>query len=166
MVYGCLNGHSRRVLLWSILPEQYSSVADVAGRFVAVESVLSNQYTYDQGLGVVNLGDGAAYSVASLLWPIDGTPQADPATPGPWPIETFVLNHTGRTARLYSTFAPGAGPGSNPTGQVLDVIGPDHQDRVLATTTAGAIPPASLAYHGDTVTWTENGIPNSARAPG
>jgi Protein of unknown function (DUF4232) len=165
-VYGCVLGSTRRVWLGVAgSPEQANSIASVAGHFVAFQSVLNNQYTYAQNLQVVNLADGTGYSVASLSWPIGGSPEASPATPGPWPIEAFALNAGGLTARLYSTFAPGSGPSSQPDGQVLDVVGAHGYDQTLATTAAGAIAPGSLAYHGNTVSWTENGVAESADVP-
>jgi hypothetical protein len=163
-VYGCLTGKTRRVLLWVELPEQQISVAGTAGHDVAVQSVVSNQYTYERSIDVVNLANGTGYSIAGLSWPIDGTPTASPATPGPWPLEAFALGPTGLSARLYATFAAGSSPAAQPSGQVLDVIGPHGYDRTLATTAAGAIAPSSLAYHGHTVSWVQNGVTQSADA--
>lgn len=161
-VYGCLKGHTRRVWLWIKLPEVRSSVKAAVGQHVVVQSVSSNQYAYGRSLQAIDLADGTSYWIASLASPLGGAPQADPASPGPWPLEAFSLGSTGLTARLYATFAPGAGSTSEPSGQVLDVIGPHDYDRTLARTSAGAITPTSLAYHGDEVTWDQDGVPKSA----
>ncbi len=161
-VYGCLIGDTRRVLLWVNLMEQQSSVKQVAGRYVAVESIVNNQYTYARSLSMIDLANGAGYSIGSLNWPLGGESSGDPRTPGPWPLEAFVLGANGRTARLYGTFAAGASSSAHPTGQVLDVIGYRHFNRTIATTGASAISPASLTYNGREVTWTQDGAAHSA----
>jgi hypothetical protein len=79
-------------------------------------------------------------------------------------VEAFTLGPDGRTARLYDTFAANASPSATPTGQVLDLIGFHHFRRQLATSSPGGIVPASLAYDGHTVTWTQNGSLQSVRA--
>jgi len=162
-VYGCVRGHTRRVLLWVKVPEQQSSLQGSVGHDIAVQSVLNNQYGFSQSLWVVNLLDGATYPIASYGGNVEtGTVSGNPATPGPWPLEGFAMSSKGLTARLYDTFAPGSGLAAEPTGQVLDVIGPRGYDRTLALTGPGAIAPASLAWQGSVVIWTQNGTPESA----
>lgn len=97
-VYGCVEGSTRRVLLWEVGaeipgagPERTGSLKQVAGRFVAVEAVTS-------------------------------------------------------------------------TGQVLDLIGFHNFSRQLATSPPGGIEPASLAFKGQMVTWTQDGEQRSASA--
>ncbi len=157
-MYGCLRGSSRLVLLWDVQLEQTGSLQQVAGRFVAVRTTLSNQYTFDEAVSVFDLRNGATYSIASLTAPLGGMSEGHPATLGPWPLERFVLGADGRSVRLYDTFAASV----MPTGEVLDVIGYHRFRRRLATSASGAIMPTSLAYHGHTVTWTQDRSPRSA----
>ena len=161
-VYGCVRGHTRRVLLWVKGPDplQQNSVQGWAGNNIAVQSSLSDQYGFSQSIKVVNLVDGVSYGIESYGG------QVETGTTAGEPLQAFALSTTGRTARLYETPAPGSFPPVPPTGQVLDVVGPDHYDRTLATTTPGAIPPSSLSFHGSTVSWTENGTQRSAEVRG
>lgn len=167
-VYGCVKGRRNKVFLWQDHHKlgEYSSgsVSQAAGHFLAIQSSSGDQYAYDTSLEVVNLRTGASYAIASESEPISGPATGNPSTPGPWPIQAFVLGSDGRTARLYETFPASSTQGYNtpPSGQVLDVIGFHHFRVQLATSQPGGIAPSSLAYHGHTVTWTQNGVPHSA----
>ncbi len=163
VIYGCLNGSESAWSLWESGVRQNGSLGQVDGRFVAVQSTTSDQYEWDTSLDVVDLRSGGSYSIAGESEPLDGPAAGDPATPGPWPIETYVLGPDGRTARLYDTFIPGAGAYSGTVvSQVLDLIGFHHVDDRLATSAPDGIAPQSLAYDGRTVTWTQDGSPQSA----
>jgi hypothetical protein len=156
-VYGCLEGSVRIV-------ELGGSVEQVAGPFVAEEGSQSDQYRYTASLEVVDLRSGRSYVVASLEQPIWGEASGEPATPGTWPLEAFVLGSDGRTARLYDIFPKHPNPSYDavPSGQVLDLIGFHHFRRQLAVSGPGEIAAASLSYRDHTVTWTQNGAPRSA----
>ncbi len=129
----------------------------VAGPFVAVETSTSNQYEYNEGLEVFDLRSGASYGISGVQEPID-----QPASPEPSHLETYVLAANGRTVALYATFAAGASSGSTPTGQLLEVLGFHDFHQVLATTGPNTIAPASLAFNGQTASWTQNGEQRSA----
>jgi hypothetical protein len=172
LVFGCVKGSTRAVMLWEVGPEvapgvveTSGSVGQVAGRFVAVEATTSNQYEYNSSIEVFDLRSGAHYPIEAVREPIDeGAP--------PWAprLERYVLAGDGRTVRLYgppvsATGAPGApGAPTTPAPQTLDLLGFHHFERQLATGPPGAIAPASLAVHGATVTWTQNGEQLSASA--
>jgi hypothetical protein len=163
VVYGCVNGSESAWPLWQSSLRQSGSVAEVNGRFVAVRSRTSDQYEFDLSLDVVDLRSGRRYSIAWESEPLGGGVAGDPSTPGPWPIEAFVLGPDGRTIRLYDKLIAGASQYSGTVvGQVLNVIGFHHLNRQLATSPPGAIASASLAYDGHKVTWTQNGSPQSA----
>jgi hypothetical protein len=167
-VYGCVKGSSKAWTLWEtemhLTQSKGGAVKQVAGRYVAVETNSENQYGFDHSIDVFDLRDGASYSVAWVAGELGGLTRGEPPTPGPLALEAFVLAPDGRTARLYDTLAPppNAGAAAIPTGQVLDLIGFHHFRSQLATSAPGGIEPASLAYDGHTVTWTQNGAPQSA----
>jgi hypothetical protein len=163
-VYGCLEGSTRAVPLWEVVPgpgpspDKTGSVKHVAGRFVAVETSTSNQYEYNQALEVFDLRSGASYGISGVQEPID-----EPGGMGAPRLETYVLADNGRTAALYATFAAaGTSSGSTPTGQLLEVLGFHDFHQVLATTGPNTIAPASLTFNGQTVSWTQNGEQHSA----
>jgi hypothetical protein len=110
-----------------------------------------------------NLATGTGYTDASAGGPIGGPPTGTPNALS-WPLDGFVLGPDGRSARLYDTYPANAETESNPSpnGELLDVIGPHHFKRILATAQPGTIDPSSLAFHGNTLTWTESGMPESA----
>jgi hypothetical protein len=167
-VYGCVNGSKRAWSLWEtqnyLTQSKGGAVKQVAGPYVAVAASTNNQYGFEQSLAVSNLRTGASYAVASVAGELSGVTSGEPATPGPWPLETFVLGPDGRTARLYDTFAPppNANTAAPVTGQVIDLIGFHRFRRQLATSAPGGIARASLGYDGRTVAWTQNGTPQSA----
>jgi hypothetical protein len=162
-VYGCVNGSTRRVWLWETQAESSGSVTQVAGRFVAVNWMRGDQYEYDRYVDVVDLRSASSYSIAEVTEPISGTPEGNPPTPGPWPLDGFALGSDGRTARLYDTYAANTSSmyNSAPVRQVLDLVGFHNYRRQLATGDPGAIMPGSLAYHDHTVTWTQDGAPRA-----
>lgn len=159
-VYGCVNGSTRRIWLWEILPETRGSVTQVAGRFVAFDWLRDDQYEYDHYVIVVDLRTASAYSVAELTQPLTELPEGNPPTPGPWPLDGYTLGTDGRTARLYDSYV-GTMFNQILVGQVLDLVGFHGYDRQLATGGPGAIIPKSLAYHDHTVTWTQDGSPRA-----
>jgi hypothetical protein len=167
-VYGCVQGSKRAWALWEtqnyLTQSKGGAVKQVAGPFVAVEASTNNQYGFEQSAAVYDLRSGASYAIAHVAGELAGPTSGEPATPGPWPLETFVLGPDGRTARLYDTFAPPPNPSTAApvTGQVLDLIGFHHLRRQLATSAPGGIARTSLGYDGHTVTWTQNGTPQSA----
>jgi hypothetical protein len=167
-VYGCLAG---RKLAWGLWESEHNltqartgSVRQVAGRFLAFAESFNDQYGFSQSLEVADLGNGATYTVA-MLAESEGTIGGNPPSPGPAPLEAFRLARNGRSLRLYDTFAPSAKPNFSapPTGQVLDVIGFHHFERLLARSAPGVIEPGSLSYNGRTAAWTQNGVRRSAR---
>ncbi len=172
LVFGCVKGSTRAVMLWEVGPEvapgvveTSGSVGQVAGRFVAAEATTSNQYEYNQSIEVFDLRSGAHYPVIAVREPIDeGAPAWAPR------LERYLLASDGRTVRLYGppanmTPPPGApGADTTPAPQTLDLLGFHHLERQLATGPAGAIAPASLAVKGSTVTWMQNGEQLSASA--
>jgi hypothetical protein len=176
LVFGCVKGSTRAVMLWEVGPEiapgvveTSGSVRQVAGPFLAAEATTSNQYEYSQSIEVFDLRSGAHYPIAAVREPID-----EPAPPGAPRLERFVLAGDGRAARLYGPPASATGttgatgvtgaPGTSttPATQTLDLLGFHHLDRQLATGPPGSIAPASLALNGTTVTWTQNGARQSA----
>jgi hypothetical protein len=177
LVFGCVKGSTRAVVLWEVGPEiapgvveTTGSVRQVAGRFLAAEATTSNQYAYSQSIEVFDLRSGAHYPVAAVQEPID-----EPAPPGAPRLERFVLAGDGRTVRLYgppanatgrtgATGATGTSTSTTAAVQTLDLLGFHHLDRQLATSPPGSIAPASLAVNGDTGTWTQNGEQQSASA--
>jgi hypothetical protein len=167
-VYGCVQGRPRIVELWETEAGGYGgnegSVKQVAGRFVAVQFSHWDQYVSEESLAVVDLRSGSEYSVASVSQPIWGEASGEPATPGTWPLEAFVLGSDGRTARLYDTFPVHPNPSYDaaPSGQVLELIGFHRFRRSLAVSGPGGIAATSLSYRDHTVTWTQNGAPLSA----
>jgi hypothetical protein len=163
VVYGCVKDSGSAWPLWEPSPRQSGSVAQVNRQFAAVESRTSDQYKFDVSLDVVDLRSGRSYSIASESEPLGGGVAGDPSTPGPWPIEAFVLGSDGRTVRLYEKFTAGASEYSGTVvGQVMDVIGFHNFDRRLATSPPGGIAPGSLAYDGPRVTWTQDGTRHTA----
>jgi hypothetical protein len=163
-VYGCVEGSTRAVALWEApaaetmaTPQRSGAVKQVAGRFVAIESTTSNQYEDAQSIQVFDLGSGARYDLASEQEPLGQT-----SVPAGRHLETWVLGADGRTAALYGTYAAGPSAGANPTGQVLDLLGFHSSSSQLAAGPPGAIAPASVAFNGATVTWTQDGEPHSA----
>jgi hypothetical protein len=184
LVFGCVKGSTRAVMLWEVGPEvapgvteTAGSVRQVAGPFLAAEATTSNQYEYSQSIEVFDLRSGAHYPIAAVSEPID-----EPAPPGAPRLERFVLAGDGRAVRLYGPPASATGttgatgsegatgvtgaPGTTttPATQTLDLLGFHHLDRQLATGPPGSIAPASLAFNGTTVTWTQNGARQSASA--
>jgi len=164
-VYGCVIGSARTVQLWEVVPgagpapQTTGSVKRVAGPFVAVETSTSNQYEHTQTLQVLDLRSGAGYTLSATVEPID-----EPVALAPR-LEAYVLAADGRTAALYATFPTGASTGSaapSPTGQILEVRGLHAFRHVLATAGSGAIVPASLAFNGETASWTQGGEARSA----
>jgi len=163
VVYGCVKGSSSAWPLWRPSRRQTGWVAQVNRQFVAVDSRTSDQYAFDASLRVFDLRTGRSYSIASESEPLSGATTGKPSTPGPWPIERFVLGPDGRTARLYERFAAAANDYSGTViGQVLDVIGFHASTRRLATSPPGGIAPGSLAYDGHRVTWTQDGTRRAA----
>jgi hypothetical protein len=166
--YGCVEGSLRIVSLWGMGPEDWGvsgfPVKQVAGRFIAVQFSAESQYEYAAWVTVVDLRSGSSYTVASLSQPTDEEASGEPPTPGPWPLEAFALGSDGRTARLYDTFSTHPNPSYEAarTGQVLDLVGFHHFRRQLAVSGPGVIAAMSLSYNNQTVTWTQNGAPQSA----
>lgn len=158
VVYGCLKDSSSAWPLWSASRSQTGWVAQVNRQFIAVDSRTGDQYAFDASLSVFDLRAGGSYSIASESEPLGGPATGNPSTPGPWPVEKFVLGPDGRTVRLYERFAAAANDDSGTViGQVLDAIGFHTAARRLATSPPGGIAPASLAYDGHRVTWTQDG---------
>ncbi len=169
-VYGCIAGSTRAVLLWEVVPgpgpgpapETSGSVRRVTGPFVAVETSTSDQYEYNQSLEAIDLRSGSSYAISGVAEPID-----EPVPESPR-LETYVLAADGRAAALYATFPPGAttemSAAPAPTGQLLEVRGFHSFHQVLATPGPNTVAPASLAFNGQTASWTQNGEPRSASA--
>jgi hypothetical protein len=172
LVFGCVQGSTRAVMLWEVGPEvapgvveSTGSVGQVAGRFLTAEATTGNQYEYSQSIEVFDLRSGAHYPIATVREPID-----EPAPPGAPRLERYLLAEDGRTVRLY-------GPPINATGttgdssasttaatQTLDLLGFHHLDRQLASGPPGAIAPASLALGAGTIAWTQSGEQHTASA--
>jgi hypothetical protein len=173
-VFGCVKGSTRAVLLWEVTPgpgpgpETTGSVKQVAGRFIAVETSTSNQYDYEQGIEVFDLRSGASYAITGMSGSVEEAAGLEPSRPQPPTEEAYVLAPDGRTAALYATYpAPATASGSSSptaTGQLVEVLGFHDFHAVLATTGPNVIPPASLAFNGTTVTWTQDGEQRSASA--
>jgi hypothetical protein len=169
-VYGCLIGSRVAQQLWTSSGDPFQAasgaVRQVAGRFIAFVSEGSNQYTRSRAVDVVDLGNGRGYTIAEIEEEMSLHVTGEPPTPGPWPLQTFVLGPDGRTARLYNTYVPPTSAlvqaTASPAGQVLDLIGFNGLVRQLATSAPGGIPASSLAYDGHTVTWTHDGSSESA----
>jgi len=163
VVYGCVKGSLSAWPLWRASRRQSGSVAQVNRQFVAVDSRASDQYAFDASLRVFDLRSGRSYSIASESEPLSGGATGDPSTPGPWPVEKFVLGPDGRAVRLYERFTAAANDYSGTViGQVLDVIGFHKSARRLATSPPGGIAPGSLTYDGHMVTWTQDGTRRAA----
>jgi len=162
-VWGCVRGNASAWELWEPTAGWEGAVRQVAGTYVAVEKAISAAGSYRRSLSVTDLLSGSVYVVAHLERPLaGGAESSEPQTPGPWPLEAFALAPDGYTARLYDTFAAGAGSGAKPTGQVLDLVGPQSSQRELASGPPGAIAPASLSCAGRTVRWSQSGAARSA----
>lgn len=166
-VWGCVNGSASAWELWTpgagAAMSRSAAVRQAAGPYVAVEKVAGGPAPVKRSLAVTDLATGSIYVAAHLEAAAAGAVlSAEPATPGPWPLEGFVLASDGNVARLYSTFQPGAGPGAPVTGQVLELVGPQGLHRVLASSAQGSIASASLVCSGSTVRWTQAGQLESA----
>ncbi|HEV3046875.1 MAG TPA: hypothetical protein VGY13_05885 [Solirubrobacteraceae bacterium] len=170
-VYGCVKGAANVVSLWEAGPEtpyggaeKSGAVKQVAGRFVAAEALTDNQYEHSSSLTVFDLRDGASYELEGTVEPI-----SQPSPPKATKLERFVLGGDGHTAALYATYAPSAATATgspagqqSPTGQELVLLGFRHFEQVLASGAPASIAPASLAFNGAAVSWSENGVPRSA----
>ncbi len=163
-VFGCVLGSPRLVTLWEAGPDRGGSVERVNGRFVLVQSDVSNQYESSTELTVFDLRSGASYGLGGTsepLFPLSSYAEERP--------EIYVLASNGRTAILYEklavTVAAGlSGPATTtPTGQALVLLGFHHYRSQIATATPSAIEPSSVSFNGQVVSWTQEGAPRSAR---
>ncbi len=162
LAYGCLLGSRRKFSLWQIVDAFTTSangkVEQVVGPYLAYSASSGSQYEADQRDTVIDLRSGHTYSVASVIAPLSGGTTADPPTPGPYPLRTFVLGPDGRSARLYNSYAAGASPGTAPSGEVLDLIGFRATPQQIASSGPGGIAPGSVTFDGHTVGWTQDGV--------
>jgi hypothetical protein len=165
-VFGCVDGSTRARPLWGPGDIPYETVSgsiqQVSGRFVAFETETDVKGSNDWTIEVADLRSGASYEVASWEQSLPFDEQPSPAKS---PVQALVLGPDGRTACLEEVFDANVAPSASeplPTRQVLVLLGFHHFHLRLAISVPGGIVPGSVAYDGQTVTWTQNGSAESA----
>jgi hypothetical protein len=165
-VFGCVDGSTRASPLWGSTDAPYETVSgsilQVSGRFVAFETETGVKGSNDWSIEVADLRSGDGYGVAYWSQTVPFDEQPSPVTP---PVQALVLGPDGRAACLEEVFDANVAPSASepfPSRQVLVLLGFHHFHRRLAVSVPGGIVPGSVAYDGHTVTWTQNGAPQSA----
>jgi hypothetical protein len=165
-VFGCVDGSTHAWPLWGSTDAPYETVSgsilQVSGRFVAFETETGVKGSNDWSIEVADLRSGDGYGVAYWSQTVPFDEQPSPVTS---PVQALVLGPDGRTACLEEVFDANVAPSASepfPSRQVLVLLGFHHFHRRLAISVPGGIVPGSVAYDGQTVTWTQNGSAESA----